>query len=189
MSRRPLLVLAALLAAFGVVTVARADGEAGLVIQNGDSVETYCVAFGGDGISGEDLLRAAGKSIEQFGGAARTLCAIDDVGCFDSSSFGSCFCQCESGSGDCTYWAFFTQQYGASWVYSALAFNFTQAGDGDVHGWKWGAGSPSNAPVPSPITFEAICGHPPSGGAASRLPPLHRQPPPRPPRRRPSPRP
>lgn len=153
----------ALLAAFAPFA-AQADGEAGLVIQNGDQVETYCVPFAGDGISGEQLLTETGHDVVQFGGGARTLCAIDDVGCFNPSSFDGCFCQCTGG--DCVYWAFFTKKYGSSgFVYSTAAFNNTKAADGDVHGWKWGVGNRSSAPAPQDISFEQICGHEPNGTA------------------------
>jgi len=153
----------ALAAGFSAVS---ADGEVGVVIQIGSEVETYCVAYTGESVTGEQALGLAGKSLEQFGGTGgRTVCAIDDVGCDDASTFSSCFCECQGR--ECTYWAFFTREYGANWVYSTLAFNLLKATDGDVHGWKWGAGGPSSAPAPADVTFEQICGHAP----ASTLPP------------------
>ena len=147
-------------------SAASADGEVGVVIQIGSGVETYCVAYTGESVTGEQALGLAGKSLEQFGGTGgRTVCAIDDVGCDDASTFSSCFCECQGR--ECTYWAFFTREYGANWVYSTLAFNLLKATDGDVHGWKWGTGGPSSAPSPADVTFEQICGHAP----ASTLPP------------------
>lgn len=140
-------------------TAARADGEIGLVIQIGNEVETHCVAYSGESITGEQALFAVGKSLEQFGTGARSVCAIDSVGCQDASSFSSCFCECQGR--ECTYWAFFTREYGANWVYSSLGFNLLRATDGDVHGWKWGAGGPSSAPAPVDVSFDQICGHPP----------------------------
>ncbi|MFN0094305.1 MAG: hypothetical protein ACKVVT_05955 [Dehalococcoidia bacterium] len=158
--RRVAASVVALIAALGYVT-AYADGEAGLVIQNGDAVTTYCVPFTGDGIDGDDLLTAAGVDFDQFGGGGgRTLCSIRDVGCFNAGTFNDCFCQC-SGGASCTYWAFFTQRYGAAWVYSAFAFNLSRAKDGDLHGWKWGRGNLQSAPVPASISFEQVCGGPP----------------------------
>lgn len=164
--------IAALAAAAALAPfAARADGEAGLVIQVGDQVTTYCVPFTGDSISGERLLAASGLPVEQFGGSSgRVVCAIGQVGCFDPSSFDSCFCQCKGN--DCTYWAFFTRAYGKGWVYSSVGISLARAKDGEVHGWKWGRGGPSSAPAPADITFEQICGHPPRGGAApTPLPP------------------
>jgi hypothetical protein len=168
-----LLRLAALLLALAAgagATLAQADGEAGLVLQAGDAVETYCVPFKGDSITGTDLLNAAMIPFERFGGSAQVLCSIRDVGCFNASDFDSCFCRCKSGDANCTYWAFFTQRYGGTWVYSATAFSLARARDGDVHGWKWGAGGPSSAPLPAPISFEQICGHPPRGGVQPPTP-------------------
>ncbi|MEO8539280.1 MAG: hypothetical protein ABI577_06025 [bacterium] len=161
--------LAGLLAGFvfamAFVSMAQADGEVGLVVQNGDQVTTYCVAFKGDGITGQDLLKNVGISVEAFGGGSGlAVCALGATGCQDASSFTSCFCQCQGG--DCMYWAFFTRQYGKNWVYSSLAFNLLKAKDGDVHGWKWGKGAANSAPAPQDITFNQICGHDPRGGIA-----------------------
>lgn len=159
----PALVAALFLAL--VPLAARADGEAGLVIQVGDEVRTYCVPFAGESISGEQLLAASGLPVEQFGGGSgRVVCAIGGVGCFDPGSFDACFCQCRGS--DCTYWAFFTRAYGKGWVYSSVGISLARARDGDVHGWKWGRGGPSSAPAPADVTFEQICGHPPRGGQA-----------------------
>lgn len=155
-----LAVLAIALVGFATATTAaRADGEIGLVIQTGSEVETHCVAYSGDSITGEQALLSVGKTLSQFGSGGRTVCAIDSVGCQDASSFSSCFCECQGR--ECTYWAFFTRDYGANWVYSSLGFNLLRATDGDVHGWKWGAGGPSSAPAPVDISFDQICGHPP----------------------------
>ena len=152
------------------VSVATADGEAGLVVQDGDQVRTYCIAFQGDGITGAELLTRAGLTFDAYGGGSGlALCSIGARGCGDSSSFASCFCECQGG--DCTYWGFFTRQYGKGWVYSSLAFNLLRAKDGDVHGWKWGKGGPNSAPAPQDVTFEQICGHSPRGGAQPTAPP------------------
>lgn len=159
-----MVVAAAIVAALAGTAVASADGEVGLVIQEGTGTTTYCIAYTGDGITGEELLKRAGLPVEQFGGGGgRTVCAIGATGCPDASSFTSCFCECKGG-GSCVYWAFFTREHGKDWVYSSLAFNLLKAEDGDVHGWKWGAGGPSSAPAPVDVTFEQVCGHAPQGG-------------------------
>jgi hypothetical protein len=178
MVKRAAAVLGAFLAALALVGVARADGEAGVVIDYGGTVRTECVAFEGDSISGEELLRLAGATFDQFGGGARALCSLDGVGCSDSSSFESCFCECKSGSGACTYWAFFIQRYGGSWQYSAVGFNLAVVRDGDLHGWKWGSGSMQSAPPPSGTTFENVCGHSPNGGQPPTPTPTNTPPPP-----------
>lgn len=158
-------VLGGFAALVGGIGVASADGEVGLVIQEGGQATTYCIAYTGDGITGEELLQRAGLTVEQFGGSARTVCSIGGTGCSDASSFSSCFCECQGGN--CVYWAFFTREYGKDWVYSSLAFNLLKAEDGDLHGWKWGAGGPSSAPAPADITFEQVCGRAPRGGASA----------------------
>ena len=146
---------------------ARADGggEAGIVIQHADgTVDTYCVAFQGDSISGAELLKRTKEAVVQFGGL---VCAIGSQsrgeGCFQPSSVESCLCK--SYPPDSTYWAFFTQQHGKSWVYSAAGFQQLAAKDGDLQAWKWGKGGPSSAPAPLAITFEQVCGHAPRGGS------------------------
>lgn len=142
---------------------AHADGEAGLVIDFGNGVvETYCVAIPGSEISGEEMLRRAGLGVNQFSGL---VCSIDGTGCTHSGSFDSCTCQCKSGGSDCTYWAFFSQKYGANWIYSATGFQLIRAKDGDLQAWKWGKGSLSNAPPPASTSFEQVCGHPPLSAA------------------------
>lgn len=150
-----------------VPMAALADGAAGIVIQIGDEIETHCVAFEGDSITGEEALRAAGHTFEQFGGASRALCAIDDIGCFDAGSMSQCFCQCPGGP-NCTYWAFFVRPYGEDrWTYSPIAFNDARLRDGDMHAYKWGEGGPNSAPAPVDMTFEEVCGHPPGQRSAA----------------------
>lgn len=151
----------AVIAALGMAQVARADGEAGLVVDYGDGrVETFCVGFTGDSIDGAALLARAGLGP---GDAAGLVCSIGGTGC----PANDCLCQCENPGGDCTYWAFFTQEYSGGWVYSPAGYRIQRSGDGDVQGWRWGEGGPNSAPAPAAVTFEGICGHPPQGGVAA----------------------
>lgn len=151
-----------------VVAAARADGEAGLVIQHGDgSIDTYCVAFGGDSITGKDLLKRVNIPTEDYGGLVCAVGTNPAEGCFNATSFDSCTCKCSgSNTATCTYWAYFTASYGKSWVYSALGFTQAKAKDGDLQAWRWGRGGSNSAPAPPAITFESVCGHAPRGGAA-----------------------
>lgn len=167
MSRsRTLLVALAAALPFLFFSVAAADGEAGLVIDSGEGdAETYCVAFEGDSIRGDELLAEAGVSISSVGGL---VCALDGTGCPDAATTRDCLCECQGSQ--CTYWAYFTQDYGESWVYSSLGFSGQGARDGDMQAWKWGPGGPSSAPAPAAITFEEVCGHPPQGGSGQPLP-------------------
>jgi len=165
------MVLGGLVALGAGAGVARADGEAGLVIQHGDgSVDTYCVAFNGDGISGKELLKRVNIPTEDVGGL---VCAIGNnpaEGCFGASDYDSCTCKCSgSNAATCTYWAFFSAAYGKPWVYSSLGYTQLMAKDGDLQAWRWGRGGSSSAPPPPALTFEAVCGHAPRGGAAQSV--------------------
>lgn len=158
----------ALVCALAGVAQAGADGEAGLVIDyGGGNIATYCIGFTGDSIDGATLLQRAGVAPTESGAF---VCAIGGTGCPASN----CLCECSSG-GACTYWSFFTQEYGSSWVYSSVGHTVARSGDGDLQAWRWGAGGPSSAPAPAAITFEQICGHAPRGGVA---PPTAAPPPP-----------
>ena len=156
-----LLGLCALLA----VGVARADGEAGLVIQNGANVETYCVPFKGDSINGADLLKNVNIPVARVGDL---VCAVGNVGCFGASDYDSCTCKYAATG---TYWAYFSLTYGQAWVYSGLSFALLKSKDGDMQAWRWGPGGANSAPPPPAISFEAVCGHAPRGGLAQATQP------------------
>jgi hypothetical protein len=155
-------------------TVARADGgEAAIVVQQGDHVDTYCVGFAGDSISATDALAKAGYPVVQFDGL---VCAVGtENGCFMPTSQRTCVCQ--SYEQESKYWSFFVKRYGKAWQYAPYGINDSRAAlkDGDMEAWKWGVASPNSAPAPdSGITFESVCGHAPRGGAAE--PPTVSQP-------------
>ena len=165
------------LCALLAVGVARADGEAGLVIQHGDgNVDTYCVPFKGDSISGSDLLKAVNIPVARVGDL---VCAVGNnpaEGCFGASDYDSCTCKCSgANAATCTYWAYFSASHGQPWQYSGLSFALLKSKDGDMQAWRWGRGGASSAPPPPAISFEAVCGHPPRGGLAQAT-----QPPPAP---------
>ncbi len=177
---RRLLLIALLLVVAGTAArprAALADGEAGLVIDYGDGrVVTYCVAFEGDRITGQELLERAGLDVNQFSGM---VCAIGGVGCRHQGDFASCHCQCEDLS-DCTYWAYFVQRNDGGWVYSSLGFQSQVARHGDLHGWRWGKGTAGRAPKPPALTFADVCGSArPSPTESSPPPTTSPAPPPR----------
>lgn len=160
--------LCALFAGVFQTTRAFADGEAGLVVQIGNDVQTYCVGFTGDSISGGDLLQKVGIPVTEWSGM---VCAVGTAeGCFQPSSFETCACQ--SYPPESMYWSFFVQRYGKSWQYSSFGFRDPRANlkDGDMQAWRWGKGSPNSAPAPPAITFERVCGHAPQGGAQAAEP-------------------
>ena len=146
---------------------ALAEGEAGVVIQHGDgSTETFCVAFTGDSISGDQLLKRAGVAQENVNGLVCSVGQRADEGCYGAGTFESCTCKCKNPGAGCAYWAFYTQRYGQQWVYSALGFLAQRAKDGEMQAWRWGLGGANSAPAPAAISFEQVCGHSPRGGIA-----------------------
>lgn len=168
MTRSPRLLLPLLGAALAAgAGVARADGEAGLYIDYGNGrVETYCIAFEGESITGQELLERAGVEVNQFSGM---VCAIDGVGCRHQGNFKSCHCQCEDLS-NCTYWAYFVQRNDGGWVTSPLGFLSQVARDGDMHAWVWAVGTTGRAPPPPPMTFASVCGERAEPRPAATLP-------------------
>lgn len=152
--RFPLFILSGLvlLLAAGLT---RADGpnQAGLVVVHGDgAVETVCVSFTESQISGLDLLERSGLDLnyEAGGGMGGAICRIDGEGCTYPQD--DCFCQCQSGGAECTYWSYWLLD-GGSWQYASLgAANRTLSG-GEVDGWVWGPGSDP----PPQVGFTEIC--------------------------------
>lgn len=129
-------------------------GEAGLVVQHGDgSVDTYCVGFSGDSITGDQLLAKVGIPVVQFNGL---VCAVGtQEGCFQPHDFASCVCQSDPPAS--TYWAFFTAKHDQPWVYSSVGFLAARARDGEMQAWRWGKGGANSAPPPPQLTFEQVC--------------------------------
>ncbi len=162
-----LVLLMAAVSAAGFARAASAEGEAGLVIQHGDgSIESFCVAFAGDSISGDQLLKTAGVAQENVNGLVCSIGRRADEGCYGAGTFESCTCKCRNPGSGCVYWSFFTQRYGANWIYSSIGVLGTQARDGEMHAWRWGGGGAASAPPPESRTFEQVCGHAPRGGIA-----------------------
>jgi hypothetical protein len=155
---RQVLALAALLTLAALAGVAQAQPaahRAGLVVQYGDgSVETACVRFAEDEISGLDLLDRSGIAyVAQQSSIGAAVCKIGGQGC-DYPSEG-CFCQRDGPRS--LYWAY---QIGApgGWRYSNLGAANVRVHDGDVNGWAWGAGDSDAGAAPPPIDLAAICG-------------------------------
>lgn len=157
------------------------DDRAGLVVQFGDgSVYTACVDLGDDGQStGEELLRDSGLPViidYSSGYGDGIVCKVAAEGCDFPAE--KCFCQCTMRPGDpCVYWIYF-HQVADEWRYSNQGLKSHAVRAGDVEGWVWGAGSSQGGVLPSPITFDEICGvseelmEPPSEPeAASPVPP------------------
>jgi hypothetical protein len=125
-------------------------------------VETRCIDFTGDSITGTELLQQSDLPIvfAGFGGLGGGVCRIDDVGCSDP---GDCFCQCQGAN--CAYWSYFALEDG-TWTYLSLGPAQHHVHDGDVDGWVWGNGHtvPGDArgPCPTTPTPAPTTGAPPS---------------------------
>ncbi len=118
--------------------------RAGLVVDMGDGTTlTRCVTFSEEEISGLDLLERSGLEVVTN---RDVVCAIEGTGCPDSN----CWCQCQGTP--CVYWTYWHWRDGA-WQYSQAGAAGYRVRDGDVEGWRWGAGdSPSVS-----ISFEQVC--------------------------------
>lgn len=130
---------------------AQSPNHAGVVIQFPDGqVETACVEFSADEITGLDLLNRSGLAVsfDYSSGLGAAVCKIGDTGCNVPDE--PCFCQCQGSP--CIYWNYWQWRDG-QWVYSPLGASTRRVGDGDVDGWFWGDGEQS----PSPLSLDEIC--------------------------------
>jgi len=145
-----LLVVGLLLAVSAPQAGADDYNRAGLVIDYGGNVATFCVSFYEDSITGMDVLERAGRQlVGGFGGGA--VCAIDRVGC----PANDCWCECRNPSSGCTYWIYW-HLIGGKWVYSSRGAAGYQVHNGDVEGWIWGSGSSSGGAQPPVYTMEQL---------------------------------
>ena len=152
------LVLLLMLALPGLV-LAQEPNRAGLVIRFGDGrVETHCVPFEGEQISGADLLARSGLKVvvDTSSGLGVSICQIEGQGCAYPAE--PCFCRCPGGSNGCAYWNYFYREAGeTTWTYSPLGAALRKVRPGSVEAWVWGDG---HTPPADNLTFEAICAPP-----------------------------
>lgn len=135
------------------VIYAQEQNRAALVVRYEDGrVETMCVAFPEEQLTGYDLLNRAGLDVEaKIVGMGATVCRLNDQGCPQSD----CFCHCPGGS-DCLYWSYWMQEEG-EWHYASIGPSLRQVSDGMIDGWSWGPGSLTEAIPPPDLTFDDIC--------------------------------
>jgi hypothetical protein len=140
-------------------TPAQSINRAGLVVQfSDDKIDTDCISFAEENISGEDLLDQYSiemnlpieKMFDPVNGAA--ICKIGNVGCPSDDCF------CDSPPNNWSYWYLQDED----WVYSSFGASNRNLHDGDVDGWHWGA------PLipPELITFDEICNPTPTPTSA-----------------------
>ena len=120
------------------VTSGLEPNHASLVVVYPDGrVDSLCVEFDEETISGAELLRRSGLSVvfAGSGGLGEGVCRIGATGCSDP---GNCFCQCSGG--DCAYWSYFALNEEGDWRYQNTGASQRTLRDGDVDVWIWGSG-------------------------------------------------
>jgi hypothetical protein len=129
--------------------------RAGVVVRFSDGrVQTSCVAFNSESISGLDLLQRTGLDvIAQNSGGSAAVCKIGADGCAFPAE--PCFCKFGGGQQG-QYWAYW-RLGGGAWQYSAQGASSRRVTNGDVDGWAWGSGSVQSGALPPVISFEQIC--------------------------------
>ena len=153
-----LLLVLSLLGSETQAAYAQEPNRAGLVVVDGvGESHSYCVAFAEAEISGYELLQLAGLTLSvEAGAVGATICAIDGEGC--SFPAESCFCQCQGSP--CVYWSYWTLDADGSdegWRYETLGAGNARVRAGDVQGWRWGAGTVTEAQEPPLLTLAEIC--------------------------------
>jgi hypothetical protein len=132
--------------------------QAALVVQFSDErVETRCIDFEGEEITGGEMLARSGLDaiMDVSSGLGVTVCQIEGQGCVYPAEH--CFCQC-MGGGECAYWNYFYRDPGSdAWVYSPLGAGAHKARPGSVEAWVWGDG---RTPPAKDLTFTTICAAP-----------------------------
>jgi len=119
--------------------------RAGLVVQfEDDRIETYCISFNEESISGYEFLKRSELQLEyEFFSMGVAICKIEDVGCPPSECL-----ICEKPN----YWAYW-HMVDDEWSYSTKGASDYHVSDGDVDGWAWGTGE-----KPSKLySFDEIC--------------------------------
>jgi hypothetical protein len=150
-----LLLILLLLGGGPKIAHAQETNRAGLVVVDGAGARhSYCVDFAEAEISGYELLQRAGPALSVEAGAmGATICAIDGEGC--SFPAESCFCQCQGPP--CIYWSYWALNDEEGWRYETLGAGNTRVRNGDVQGWRWGAGTVTEAAQPPRLTLAEIC--------------------------------
>lgn len=123
-----------------------ATSHTGLVIKHGDGrIVTRCVTYEGSSISGIELLRSSGLTIDISDSyMGQRVYGIDGEGTkgdWDSGTY---------------FWAYFHQTNG-TWRYSQVGAGSYQVGAGSVEGWVWAKQSTGYLATLPSITFEQIC--------------------------------
>jgi len=132
------LVLAALCFAPLIAEAQEPDANQAVLIVDygGGKVDSRCVSFAKESISGVELLELSGIPIK-IGSTMMgvQVCEIAGVGCDPARE--QCFCKCVGTS--CTYWNYFQWRDGV-WKYSPVGASQRTLRDGDADLWMWSDG-------------------------------------------------
>lgn len=120
--------------------LAQPSNQVGLVVSFDDgSYTTRCVTFTEQSISGYEVLMRSGLDVVTADGL---VCDIEgESGCGEED------CLCDPSR----YWGYWHLE-NEDWAYSTVGANAYIVRDGDVEGWRWGAGEP-----PPIVLFDDIC--------------------------------
>lgn len=155
MKRLLLLCLPLLILLLPAQTLGQTTNRAGIVVKFSDGrVQTSCVSFQTESISGLDLLQRTGLDvIAQSSGGSAAVCKIGGDGCAFPAE--PCFCKFGGGQQG-QYWAYWRLN-GDGWRYSAQGASGVRVTNGDVDGWAWGTGNVQSGAAPPVTTFDQIC--------------------------------
>jgi len=124
------------------------QNRAGVVVRFGDgTVETACVAFSEEQITGVELLQRSSLVVEiaESPGLGAAVCKIGNDGC----PADSCFCDADN------FWKYFLGEDG-SWSSSLVGASSRTVQAGDLDGWQWTAIG-DEAATPTDISFAEVC--------------------------------
>lgn len=155
MKRLLILCLPLLVLLLPAQTQGQTTNRAGIVVKFSDGrVQTSCVSFQTESISGLDLLQRTGLDvIAQSTGGNAAVCKISGDGCAFPAE--PCFCKFGGGQQG-QYWAYWRLNGGA-WQYAAQGASSTRVTNGDVDGWAYGNGNVQSGAAPPVTTFDQIC--------------------------------
>jgi hypothetical protein len=139
--------------------LAEGPNRVGLVVQYADGhVDTQCLAFPEQELSGEEVLRRSGLSLilDYSTGIGAGVCKIGGDGC-DLSRGEECFCQCQGLN--CRYWAYFEGKEDGSWTYLGVGPTGHTVHNGSLEGWAWTKGTMQEEAetMPPQVTFAEVC--------------------------------
>lgn len=155
MKRLLILCLPLLVLLLPAQTQGQTTNRAGIVVKFSDGrVQTSCVSFQSESISGLELLQSTGLDvIAQSSGGNAAVCKIGGDGCAFPAE--PCFCKMGGGQ-QSLYWAYWRLN-GDAWRYAAQGASSVRVTNGDVDGWAWGTGNVQSGAAPPVTTFDQIC--------------------------------